>query len=446
LNSLESLFNAKSVAVVGASGNPEKTGHIILKNIIDGGFKGKVYPINPKEEVILGHMCYKSITEVPGDIDLIVIAIPAKFVPKVMEDAGAKQVKGAVIISGGFREVGNTQLEEEVINAAKKYGIRVIGPNCQGFNYTPNKLCATWPLIKRKGPIAVISQSGTAGATIEMLADSEYLGVSAFVALGNKSDVSEIDLIDYFCGDTETRVISLYVEGVKDGSKFMETGRRAVQTKPVVVLKPGTTEKGRKAAESHTKSIAGMDQIFDGVCRQLGIVRANDITELYDYSKALGFLKRPKGNNMLIATSSGGCGIIATDTAENCGVNIADLSEGIKEQLREVLPDQCVVSNPLDLTGDATAERYKQAMEIAIEDPNIDIYMLIFGDPIPGAFEVVKELWSKTDKPIVVTYLGGGQTETEEVSKMHKNGIPVFPTPERAVKAVKAILSAKTTS
>jgi acetyl coenzyme A synthetase (ADP forming)-like protein len=446
MNSMDHMFNAKSVAVIGASGKPEKTGHVILKNIIDGGFRGGIYPINPKEEKILGYKCYKSVTDVPGDVDLIVVVVPARFVPKVMEEAGLKKVKGSVIISGGFREVGNVELEEQVVGTARKYGIRIIGPNCQGFNYTPNKLCATWPLITKKGPIAVISQSGTAGATLEMLAEDEQLGVSAFVALGNKSDVSEIDLIDYFSKDTETRVISLYIEGVKDGPRFMEIAKKAAQTKPVVVLKPGRTEKGKKAAESHTKSIGGMDQIFEGVCKQLGIVRANDLTEFYDYSKALGFLKKPKGNNMLIATSSGGCGIIATDTAEECGINIVDLQDSLRKRLKEILPDQCVISNPLDLTGDATAQRYRDAMEIAIEDPNIDIFMLIFGDPIPGAFEVVKELKSKTDKPIVISYLGGGQTEHEETEKMHKNGIPVFPTPERAVRAMKAILSVKTTS
>ena len=437
MSSLQSLFNARSVAVVGASENPAKFGNIILKNIIDGGYRGDIYPINPRSDAILGLTCYKSLSAVPDEIDVAVIVVPAKIVPAVMAEAGEKNVKGAVIISGGFREIGNDELESEVIEIAEKHRIRVIGPNCQGFNYTPNKLCASWPLIKTSGPIAVISQSGTIGAAMEMWAESENLGISGFVALGNKSDVSEIDLIDFFAADPGTKVISLYIEGVKDGSAFMKTVRNAVGTKPIVILKPGRTEKGRRAAESHTSSIAGKDEIFDAVCRQLGIIRANDITELYDFSKALSFLKKPDGNNMLVITSSGGCGILATDTAEENGINIVDLSDAVKKELKEILPEPCVISNPLDLTGDAPAERFKETVKVAAKDDNIDFFLLIFGDPIPGAFEVVKELRQEYSKEIVVCCLGGGEIEKEEVQKMNKHGITVFPTPERAVNAVK---------
>lgn len=443
MNSLKSVFSARSVAVVGASPNPEKTGHTILKNIVEGGYQGSIYPINPKADTILGLNCYPSLSAVPGDVDLVVVVVPSQAVPGVMDEAGAKSAKGAVIISGGFRETGNNQLEAEVLDIAAKHQIRVIGPNCQGFNYTPQKLCASWPLVKAQGPIAVISQSGTVGATMEMWAESENIGISAFVALGNKSDVNEIDLIEFFAADPNTKVISLYIEGVKNGSRFMQTVSEIGGSTPIVVLKPGRTEKGRKAAESHTKSIAGMDQIFDAVCKQLGIIRANDITELYDYSKALGLLKKPTGNNMLVVTSSGGSGIIATDMAEENGINVIGLSDELKRELRATLPDHCVVSNPLDLTGDATADRYKKTVQIAAKDDNVDFFLLIFGDPIPGAFEIVQELKQETSKEIVVCYLGGGEVEKEEVQKMHQHGIPAFPTPERAVKAVKALLSTK---
>ena len=438
---LESIFNARSVAVVGASANPEKTGHIILKNIIEGGFEGKIYPVNPKAGEILGLPCYPSVTAINDSVDVVLIVVPSKFVPDVMEEAGKKGVTGAVVISGGFGEIGNGELEKQILDIAKKYGMRIIGPNCQGFNYTPNRLCASWPLVTKSGPIAVISQSGTVGAAIEMWAQAAEIGISCFVSLGNKVDVNEIDLIDVFKEDPNTKVISLYIEGVQNGARFMKSVRSAREKKPIVVLKPGTTPKGARAVQSHTRSIAGNDEIFDAVCRQVGITRAKSITELFDYSLALGFLGKPKGNRVLIITSSGGSGIIATDVAEQGGIDVVDLPAELLAELKGALPPQCVVANPLDLTGDATAERYRIAAGIAARCDSIDSLLLIFGDPIPGASEVVGELKEKTGKQIIVAYLGGGDIEEEETIKLNRSGTPVFPTPERAVGALKVLLS-----
>jgi len=441
LKPLESIFNAQSVAVVGASANPEKTGHIILKNIIEGGFEGKIYPVNPKAGEILGLPCYPSVTAIDDSVDVVVIVVPSKFVPDVMEEAGKKGVTGAVVISGGFGEIGNIELERQILDIAEKYGTRIIGPNCQGFNYTPNRLCASWPLVTKSGPIAVISQSGTVGAAIAMWAQAAEIGISCFVALGNKVDVNEIDLIDVFKEDPNTKVISLYIEGVQNGARFMKSVRSAREKKPIVVLKPGTTPKGARAVQSHTRSIAGKDEIFDAVCRQVGITRARSITELFDYSLALGFLGKPKGNRVLIITSSGGSGIIATDVAEQSDIDVVDLPAELLAELKGALPPQCVVANPLDLTGDATAERYRIAAGIAARCDSIDALLLIFGDPIPGASEVVEELKEKTGKQIIVAYLGGGDIEEEETIKLHRSGTPVFPTPERAVGALKVLLS-----
>lgn len=438
---LESFFNARSVAVVGASANPEKTGHIILKNIIEGGFAGRVYPVNPKAEEILGLPAHASLKAIEGPVDVAVIVVPSKFVPDVMEEAGEKGVSGVVVISGGFAETGNDELERRIVEIAREYGTRIIGPNCQGFNYTPNRLCASWPLVTKSGPVAIISQSGTVGAAIEMWAQAAQIGISGFVALGNKADVNETDLIDLFKEDPNTRVISLYIEGVGNGQRFMESVRSAREKKPIVVLKPGTTLKGARAVQSHTRSIAGRDEIFEAVSRQLGIIRARSITELFDYSLALAFLGRPKGNRVLIVTSSGGSGILATDVAEQGGIEVIDLPVRLAEELKEALPPQCVVANPLDLTGDATAERYRIAADIAIRYESIDSILLIFGDPIPGACEVVNELREKTEKQIIVAYLGGGQIEEQEKLKLHRSGTPVFPTPERAVAALKVLLS-----
>jgi acetyl coenzyme A synthetase (ADP forming)-like protein len=444
MGSLDSVFNARSVAVVGASASPDKTGHIILKNIVEGGYGGSVYPVNPKAETILGLKCYPSLSAIPGGLDLAVIVVPAKFVPGVIDEGGRRGIKGAVVISGGFGEIGNEELETELKSAAARHGVRVIGPNCQGFNYTPNRLCASWPLVKSSGPIAVVSQSGTVGAAMEMWADQEEIGVSAFVALGNKCDVSELDLVEFFARDPSTKVIALYIEGIRDGQGFMKLMRTLDGAKPVVVLKPGKTEKGKKAVASHTHSIAGSDEIFQGVCRQLRITRASDVIELYDFSKALGYLKRPRGHKMLVVTSSGGCGILATDTAEQGGIDVTTLDERTREELKKVLPETCVIGNPLDLTGDANAERYRTAVETAARTAGVDFFFLIFGDPIPGACEVVRELRSAIPQEIVVCYLGGGDTEKTEVRKMHRSGIPVFPTPERGVKAVGALLASRT--
>jgi acetyl coenzyme A synthetase (ADP forming)-like protein len=441
LKNIESFFDARSVAVVGASTNPDKTGHIILKNIIEGGFEGSIYPVNPNAGEILGLPAHASLTAIDDPIDIIVIVVPSKFVPDVMEEAGKKGVSGAVVISGGFGETGNDELEKRTVDIAAQYGIRIIGPNCQGFNYTPNRLCASWPLVTKSGPIAIISQSGTVGAAIEMWAEEAEIGISAFVALGNKADVNETDLIDLFKEDPNTKVIALYIEGVREGKRFMASIRAAREKKPIVVLKPGTTQKGARAVQSHTRSIAGRDEIFEAVCRQLGIVRAKSITELFDYSLALSFLRQPKGNNVLIVTSSGGSGIIATDAAEQNGIEVMDLPSPLAAELKDALPPQCVVANPLDLTGDATAERYRVAANIAVRYESIDSIILIFGDPIKGACEVVNEIKEKTEKQIIVAYLGGGQIEEQEKLKLHRTGTPVFPTPDRAVAALKVLQS-----
>lgn len=440
---LNSVFNAKNVAIVGASSNPDKTGYQVLRNIIDGGFKGSIYPINPKSDEILGLKCSKELRNLPEDIDLVVVIVPAKFVPDVMRQAAQRNAKGAVIISGGFREIGNAELEAEVMQIANDNKIAVIGPNCQGINYTPNNLCATWPLMTSKGQMAVIAQSGTIGAAMGGWAEEDKIGFTSVVALGNKSGVGEVELLDYFTDDEETKVIALNIEGVADGKQFIELSKRALEKKPVVVLKPGRTAKGAEAAASHTKSIAGSDKVFDSVCKQIGLIRAEGIAEFYDYAKILGLLEKPAGNRLMIITSSGGSGILATDTAEDLGIKLEKLERSIVEELEGVLPNQCVLSNPLDLTGDATAQRYQDALEVAIKATNVDAYLVIFGDPIGRASETLKYINQKTDKPILAAYLGGGDVEKHEVPLMNAAGIPVFPTPERAVRALGALLRKK---
>jgi len=435
LNVLSRIFNANSVAVVGASSNPEKRGHIILKNIIEGGFEGRIYPVNPNSQEILGLKAYPSIRDLPEDPDLLVLSIPGAGIPGILKEAKGKKIGGAIVISGGFREAGNDELEKELFFAAQESGIRLIGPNCQGLNYTPNHLCASWPLITKNGSIAVISQSGTVGAALSEWAEEEGIGISGFVSLGNRIDIDETELLAFFGEDPNTRSIALYLEGVKRGREFMHTLSEVSKKKPVVILKGGRTERGKVAAQSHTKSVAGSDAVFDGVCRQCGAIRADTITDLYDTSKAGAFLRHPV-DSLFIITSSGGSGILATDFAEMEGISVPSLDAEAKSALSNVLPSHCVVSNPLDLTGDTDALRYKVSAETASRLNLAQTFFLIFGDPIPHALEVCQELKCDIPQQIIVSYLGGGETGKSESKLLLEAGFLTFPTPERAVKAI----------
>lgn len=435
---LEKMFYPESVAVIGASADPRKLGHTVLKNIVDGGFKGRIYPINPKGGEILGLKAYRSILDVPDEVDLAVIIVPAKFVPGVMEDLGKKGVKAAVIITGGFREAGNEELEERVLEVARKYGIRVVGPNCQGINNTHHQLCASWPLITTKGRIAIASQSGTVAAALADWSQHDGVGFSTFVSLGNKSDVDEVDIIEFFSEDENTTAIALYIEGVRDGRRFMDAARNC--RKPVVVLKPGVTERGAKAVESHTKSMAGRDAVFEAACKQSGIVRAENLEELYDFAKAFAYLRPFRGDRVLIVTSSGGSGILAIDVLERNGLRVFEADERLKAKLRELVPAHAILDNPIDLTGDATAGMYLEVVKAAFD--YADAFLLIFGDPIEGAANTVMEVVKMADragKSVVVAFLGGAEVEREEVARMHRHGIPVFPTPERAARVLTAL-------
>jgi acyl-CoA synthetase (NDP forming) len=429
LSPLTPLFRPGRIAVIGASANPEKMGFQIFRNILDAGFSGEVVPVNPKGEVILGLPSVRSASEIPEGTDLAVVIIPAKLVPATMLQLGERKVRSAIVITGGFAESGEegAALQEELVRNAGRHGIRVIGPNCQGVNYPYHGVCASWPLITRRGEIAIVSQSGTVGAALIDWASEDRIGFSAFVSMGNRADVDEADLIAYFADDPNVKVVALYIEGVKDAGKFLSAVRKC--RKPIVIFKAGRTEQGRKAAESHTRSLAGKDEIYDAVFRQFGVHRASTLEELYDFSKALAYLPQPDGPNMLIVTSSGGSAIIATDVGEEEGFRVSSLPTELADRLREILPAHCIVGNPLDLTGDTDAQRYRSVLAAA--EGYYDVVMTIFGDPIPGASEVIRP--GKCD---LVCYLGGADVEREERGKMHEKKIAVFPTPERAVKAL----------
>lgn len=304
--SLRRMLWARSVAVVGASADPGKFGNVLLKSLITGGFAGEIYPVNPRADVIHGLQCYARVADIPSDIDLAVIIVPAAAVLDVVEQASAKGAAGVFVLSGGFKESGKPELEEALIAAVRDRGMRMFGPNTQGIAYAPNRLSAVfWPVISTPGPVGVVGQSGTVVAAITDWALGEGLGVSCSVSLGNQADISEADVLRFLREDELTRSVALYLEGVSEGPRFVAALKEVATSLPTVVLKCGHSPRGREAVASHTGSLAGSDEVFHGLCRQLGVVRAGDSEELYDYAKALATMKPPAGRRVLVMSSSG---------------------------------------------------------------------------------------------------------------------------------------------
>ena len=433
---LDAVLKPRSVAVIGASTAPGKLGHEILKNVRDGRFEGPIYPINPKAESILGLPCYPGIRATPEPPDLAVVIVPARMVPQTLQECGERGVPSAVIITGGFSEAGaeGEVLQKQTAEVARRFGVRLIGPNCQGVNNPYHNLCASWPLLTSRGRVAVISQSGTVGAAMMDWFSEEKLGVSSFVSMGNRADVDESDLISYFNQDENTSVIAAYIEGIKRPDEFVS----AVEglTKPLVVLKSGRTPRGKVAAESHTKSLAGADAIYDALFAKYNICRAYTIEEFYDFAKAFAYLKRPKGNRILFITTSGGSAILATDQAEQEGLDVAPLPPHLVEAVTALIPPHAIKTNPIDLTGDATAQMFGEVIQATCN--HYDTLGVIFGDPIVDASQVVAPGANE-----LIIFLGGAEVERRERELMHLNGVPVYPTPERGVKALARVIGRK---
>ena len=436
IKNLRAILRPKSIAVIGASTSPDKLGHEIMKNILDSGFQGTVYPINPKADAILDIPCHVSVKDIAEAPDMAVIIIPARFVPQAVEECGQKGVKGAVIITGGFSEAGpeGEVFQHQVVDIAQRYGIRIVGPNCQGVNNPHCPVCASWPLLTHKGKIALISQSGTVGAAMMDWLSEEKLGTASFVSMGNRADVDEADLIAYFNQDQSTEVIAAYVEGIKRPEHFIKAVEQL--QKPLVVLKSGRTPKGKVAAESHTKALAGADAIYDALFDRYNVCRAYTLEEFYDFAKALAYLEPPKGNRILFITTSGGAAILGTDQAEQEGLDVSPLSEAVVAAITPLIPAHAIKSNPIDLTGDATARMFSDVMEVSRK--HYDTLGVIFGDPVEDASRVVTPGANE-----LVIFLGGADVERHERELMHLKGIPVFPTPERGVKALARVIERK---
>lgn len=439
---LESLFDPQAVAVIGASANPAKLGHSVLDNIIKYGYPGGIYPINPKEKEILELPVYQSVTDVPGPVDLAVIVVPVKAVAAVMKDCGAKGVGAAIVITAGFRETGpeGRQLEREVIGIAHQHGIRVVGPNCLGVITTSADLNASFAAgMPAKGSISFMSQSGALCTGILDWAAANDLGFASFVSLGNKGDLHETDFLEAWRHDPDTDVIMAYLEGIVDGPRFLKVARELTKEKPFIVIKSGTTSAGSRAVSSHTGTLAGSDAAYDAAFRQAGIIRANSVSELFAYSTAFAYQALPTGRQVAIITNAGGPGIMATDACEKKGLQLATLAPDTVATLQEHLPAAANFYNPIDVLGDALADRYELALRTALDDVNVDAVIFLLTPQamtdIEGTAQAVVALSEGYDKPILANFMGGRDVAVG--NRILRGGrIPCYGFPEDAADAL----------
>lgn len=437
------MFNAESVAVIGASGTKGKIGYDVMKSLLNY-YEGKIVPINPKGGTVLGLRAYKSIKD-HGPVDLVVIVIPAHLIPATVEECGEIGIKNVVVISAGFKEVDTegARLENQLVEICKKYQIKLVGPNCLGIMDTYNDLNASFSSdIAHKGKISFMTQSGAIMAAILDYADKKNIGFSRIVSLGNKAMINENDCIKDFMEDENTEVITAYLEGIVDGQGFIDACRAASQKKPVLVIKSGTTSKGSEAVSSHTGTIAGSDSAYEAAFSQCGIIRVNSLDEMMDYSSAMALSPLPKGKRIAIITNAGGPAIMTTDVAIKVGLELSELTTETQEKLNEGLPDTASIKNPVDILGDATPERYAFTLETVLEDPNVDgvIYMVTpqsVTDP-EGIAQVAVEHAKNAEKPILTSFFGGTRFEGAE-KLLAKEQIPNYLYPKRAVKSMKKL-------
>lgn len=437
---LSSIFEPASIAVVGASNNVNKWGGRIFKNIL-GGFKGDVYPVNPGEKEVQGVVSYASVLDIQESVELAVIAVPSHLVLPVADECGRKGVKGLVVVSAGFSETGNRELEQKLVSVVKKYGMRMIGPNTLGIVNEPAKLNAS--IIGRlpePGTISFITQSGTLGLAIADWTIAMGLGLCKVISTGNKADTDDVDLIEYLDSDASTGVIAMYTEGIKRGRRFLEAVRKT--RKPVIAIKTGRSKRGAKAVFSHTGSIAGSDEIYSAAFKQAGIIRVDTIDEVFDAALAFSCQPLPEGNNVAILSNGGGASIVAADECERHGINIVDLSEEAKEKIKKVLPEFASVANPIDTAGTVSRTIYSEAIKALLLDPGVNAVIVIYvhtlmSDAIPPA-EAVAELKQKSTKPIITCWMGGAGTE-KGVEILKSACLPNYSVPERAVKALAAL-------
>jgi acetyl coenzyme A synthetase (ADP forming)-like protein len=436
ITAMNRIMRPNAVAVIGASSEDGKIGNSVMKNLVGGGYKGEIYPINPKADEILGYKAYASVKDIPGVIDVAIFAIPAKFVAAALTECGEKQIPGAVLIPSGFAETGNVEGQDEIVAIGRKYNVRLMGPNIYGFYYTPKDLCATFCTpYDVKGSVALSSQSGGVGMAIIGFSRSAKMGVSAIVGLGNKSDIDEDDLLTFFEQDDATKAIAMHMEDLKDGRSFAEVAQRVSKTKPVMVLKAGRTALGARAASSHTGALAGDDKVYDDVLRQSGVIRARGLNELLAFARAVPILPTPKGENVVIITGAGGSGVLLSDACVDAGLSLMKFEPDLDEAFKKFIPPFGASGNPVDITGGEPPKTYQNTIRLGLEDDRIHALVLGYWHTIvtpPMVFahlvaEVVEEFRARgINKPIVASL--AGDVEVEEASEyLFDRGIPAYP-------------------
>jgi acetyltransferase len=440
---LDKIFNPKSVAVIGASDEKDTVGYALMKNFTELGFSGKVYPVNIRKTEILGLTAYPSVEQIPEPVDLAVIATPAKTVPDILQQCAKTGIKGIIIISAGFKEIGTEgkALENKITQIKNQYNLRIIGPNCLGIIRPSINLNATFMnKVPKPGNIAFISQSGALGSAILDWAIDQNIGFSNFVSIGSMIDVDFGDLIDYFGTDPKTRSILMYIEGLTEARKFLSAARHFARTKPIIVVKAGKYTESAKAAASHTGSLTGEDNIYDAAFKRAGIVRVEEIADLFNAAEVLGTQPLPKGPNLAIITNAGGPGVMATDALIAKNGQLAKLNQKTMEYLDTILPHYWSKGNPIDILGDAKADRYKTVLEACLNDQNVDGILIIYtpqavAEPIQIAKSLTELCKNREyqNKTILTSFMGYGTVE-EANRTFNKNNIPTYATPEQAIK------------
>ncbi len=454
MSNISYFFNPKSIAVIGASATAGKVGNTVLNNIIKSGYKGKVFPINPRSTEILGLKAYKSVLDVSEEIDVEIFVIPGKYVASAAEECGKKGVNGLIVISAGFKEVGGegVEREEQLIELSKKYNMRILGPNCLGFlglNYN-GSFAADTP---KAGHIAMISQSGAMLTGMMDYSMTQAFGFSANISLGNKADMGAVDFIEYLANDEDTKVILCYLESIKDGDRFLEVLPKATRKKPVIILKSGVSEAGARAASSHTGALAGADIAYELAFKKCGVIRAKTIEDLFDYGEIFLYQPIPKKNSFAIITNAGGPGIVATDAFEREDLKFASFSEGILHSLREKLPLEAAIFNPIDIVGDAGPDRYhftlntvfgteNNSEEITSEGALIIVTPQAQTNPTEVAklvHEISQKYLRNQSKPIVCSFIGE-KSIAEGRNYLKQNHIPCYHFPDRAAHSLKTLI------
>ena len=452
LHDLRPILEPQSVAVIGASRQPGTVGYAVLSNLLMGQYTGIVYPVNPKAKAICGVRTYPSVLEIPDPVDLAVIIVRAPLVPQVLEECGQKGVKGAIVISAGFKETGpeGAKLEAQVREIAHHYGIALVGPNCLGvINTDPNyRLNASFAKeMPLPGNIAFISQSGALCTAVLDYAKGQGIGFSKVVSLGNKADVNENDFLAYLWQDPQTQVILLYIEELSDGRRFLQLAREITgegdNRKPILALKAGRTPAGARAVASHTGSLAGSDEVYEALFAQAGVLRADTVEDLFEYAIAFANQPLPNGRRTVIITNAGGPGIMATDACVRYGLELAQLNEKTLEQLRQKLPPHASLLNPIDLIGDAQHDRYEAALDAVLDDPNVDAVIVLLTPQamtdIENIANVIVQKSKQRVKPILACFMGLVDISAG-VNILKENGVPCYSFPEDAVRALAAMV------